>query len=194
MFTRRTIQPHRPVEHTETAAEALAVSLNELGRVDMEYMSRLCGRDTSSANEKSQPRRSTNPSPGAASYTATDSNSSIPAESGDVNSIAVELSGVIFRVPGEERYATADEYLSGNVREKLREAEAAAKADPSFNVNVEALKAAQPRELTASEIDVRLGATWIEPRYIEQFMVETFQPTYWASRSMRVNYSQSHRI
>ena len=72
--------------------------------------------------------------------------------------------------------------------------EAAAKADPSFNVNVEALKAAQPRELTASEIDVRLGATWIEPRYIEQFMVETFQPTYWASRSMRVNYSQSHRI
>ena len=189
MFTRRTIQPHRPVEHTETAAEALAVSLNELGRVDMEYMSRLCGRDTSSANEKSQPRRSTNPSPGAASYTATDSNSSIPAESGDVNSIAVELSGVIFRVPGEERYATADEYLSGNVREKLREAEAAAKADPSFNVNVEALKAAQPRELTASEIDVRLGATWIEPRYIEQFMVETFQPTYWASRSMDVSYS-----
>ena len=103
--------------------------------------------------------------------------------------IAVELSGVIFRVPGEERYATADEYLSGNVREKLREAEAAAKADPSFNVNVESLRAAQPRELTASEIDVRLGATWIEPRCIEQFMVETFQPTYWASRSMSVNYS-----
>ena len=151
MFTRRTIQPHRPVEHTETAAEALAVSLNELGRVDMEYMSRLCGK-----NEVE---------------------------------IAVELSGVIFRVPGEARYATADEYLSGNVREKLREAEAAAKADPSFNVNVEALKAAQPRELTASEIAVRLGATWIEPRCIEQFMVETFQPTYWASRSMSVNYS-----
>ena len=189
MFTRRTIQPHRPVEQTETAAEALAVSLNELGRVDMEYMSRLCGRDTSSVNEKSQPRRSTNPSPGAASYTATDSNSSIPAENKDVNSIAAELSGVIFRVPGEERYATADEYLSGNVREKLREAEAAAKADQSFNINVEALKAAQPRELTASEIDVRLGATWIEPRCIEQFMVETFQPTYWASRSMSVNYS-----
>ena len=189
MFTRRTIQPHRPVEHTETAAEALAVSLNELGRVDMEYMSRLCGRDTSSANEKSQPRRSTNPSPGAASYTATDSNSSIPAENKDVNSIAAELSDVIFRVPGTDRYVTADEYLSGNVREKLREAEAAAKADQSFNINVEALKAAQPRELTASEIDVRLGATWIEPRYIEQFMVETFQPTYWASRSMDVSYS-----
>ena len=189
MFTRRTIQPHRPVEHTETAAEALAVSLNELGRVDMQYMSRLCGRDTSSANEKSQPRRSTNPSPGAASYTATDSNSSIPAENKDVNSIAAELSDVIFRVPGTDRYVTADEYLSGNVREKLREAEAAAKADQSFNINVEALKAAQPRELTASEIDVRLGATWIEPRYIEQFMVETFQPTYWASRSMDVSYS-----
>ena len=189
MFTRRTIQPRRPVEHTETAAEALAVSLNELGRVDIAYMSRLCGRDTSSANEKSQPRRSTNPSPGAASYTATDSNSSIPAENKDVNSIAAELSGVIFRVPGTERYVTADEYLSGNVREKLREAEAAAKSEPSFNVNVEALRAAQPRELTASEIDVRLGATWIEPRYIEQFMVETFQPTYWASRSMDVSYS-----
>ena len=189
MFTRRTIQPHRPVERTETAAEALAVSLNELGRVDMQYMSRLCGRDTSSVNEKSQPRRSTNPSPGAASYTATDSNSSIPAENKDVNSIAAELSGVIFRVPGTERYVTADEYLSGNVRVKLREAEAAAKDDASYSINVEALKAAQPRELTASEIDVRLGATWIEPRYIEQFMVETFQPTYWASRKMRVKYS-----
>ena len=151
MFTRRTIQPHRPVEHTETAAEALAVSLNELGRVDMEYMSRLCGKSETE--------------------------------------IAAELSGVIFRIPGEERCATADEYLSGNVREKLREAEAAAKADPSFNINVEALKAAQPRELTASEIDVRLGATWIEPRYIAQFMFNTFQPTYWASRSMSVNYS-----
>ena len=151
MFTRRTIQPHRPVEHTETAAEALAVSLNELGRVDMEYMSRLCGKSETE--------------------------------------IAAELSGVIFRVPGEERYATADEYLSGNVREKLREAEAAAKDDASYSINVETLKAAQPRELTASEIDVRLGATWIEPRYIEQFMVETFQPTYWASRSMSVNYS-----
>ena len=189
MFTRRTIHPHRPVEHTETAAEALAVSLNELGRVDIAYMSRLCGRDTSSANEKSQPRRSTNPSPGAASYTATDSNSSIPAENKDVNSIAAELSGVIFRVPGTERYVTADEYLSGNVRVKLREAEAAAKNDASYSINVEALKAAQPRELTASEIDVRLGATWIEPRCIEQFMVNTFQPTYWASRSMSVNYS-----
>ena len=151
MFTRRTIQPHRPVEHTETAAEALAVSLNELGRVDMEYMSRLCGKSETE--------------------------------------IAAELSGVIFRVPGTERYVTADEYLSGNVREKLREAEAAAKDDASFNINVEALKAAQPRELTASEIDVRLGATWIEPRCIEQFMVETFQPTYWASRKMRVKYS-----
>ena len=151
MFTRRTIQPHRPVEHTETAAEALAVSLNELGRVDMEYMSRLCVKSETE--------------------------------------IAAELSGVIFRVPGTERYVTADEYLSGNVREKLREAEAAAKSEPSFNVNVEALRAAQPRELTASEIDVRLGATWIEPRYIEQFMVETFQPTYWASRSMDVSYS-----
>ena len=129
MFTRRTIQPHHHVEYTETAAEALAFSLNELGRVDMQYMSRLCGKSETE--------------------------------------IAAELSGVIFRVPGTERYVTADEYLSGNVREKLREAEAAAKADPSFNINVESLRAAQPRELTASEIDVRLGATWIEPRCIE---------------------------
>ena len=151
MFTRRTIQPHRPVEHTETASEALAVSLSERACVNMDYMSRLCGKSETE--------------------------------------IAAELSGVIFRVPGTERYVTADEYLSGNVRVKLREAEAAAKNDASYSINVEALKAAQPRELTASEIDVRLGATWIEPRCIEQFMVNTFQPTYWASRSMSVNYS-----
>ena len=82
----------------------------------------------------------------------------------DEATIATKLTGVIFRVPGTDRYVTADEYLSGNVREKLREAEIAAESDAAFNVNVEALRAAQPRELTASEIDVRLGATWIEPQ------------------------------
>ena len=100
-----------------------------------------------------------------------------------------ELRGVIFRVPGTERYVTADEYLSGNVREKLREAEAAAESDAAFNINVEALRAAQPHELTASEIDVRLGATWIEPRYIRQFINETYKPSFWASQSIKVHYS-----
>ena len=151
MFTKRTIQPHRPVEHTDTAVEALAVSMNERARVDMEYMSRLCGKDEAT--------------------------------------IAAELNGVIFRVPGTERYVTADEYLSGNVREKFREAEAAAENDAAFNINVEALRAAQPRELTASEIDVRLGATWIEPQYIRQFIDETFKPSFWASQNIKVHYS-----
>lgn len=151
MFTKRTIQPHRPVEHTETSAEALAVSMNERARVDLPYMSRLCDRDETT--------------------------------------IATELRGVIFRVPGTERYVTADEYLSGNVREKLREAEAAAESDAAFNINVEALRAAQPRDLTASEIDVRLGATWIEPQYIRQFIDETFKPSFWASQNIKVHYS-----
>ena len=151
MFTRRTIQPHRPVEHTDTAAEALTVSMNERARVDLPYMAQLCGKDEAA--------------------------------------VASELTGVIFRIPGEDKYVTADEYLSGNVRQKLREAEAAAENDAAFNVNVEALRAAQPRELTASEIDVRLGATWIEPKYIKQFIDETFRPSFWASQNIKVHYS-----
>ncbi len=151
MFTKRTIQPHRPVEHTDTAVEALAVSMNEKARVDLPYISQLCGKDEAA--------------------------------------ILSELTGVIFRIPGTERYVTADEYLSGNVREKLREAEAAAEQDFAFNVNVEALRAAQPRDLTASEIDVRLGATWIEPKYIRQFITETFKPPFWASQNIKVHYS-----
>ena len=151
MFTKRTIQPHRPVEHTETAVEALAVSMNEKARVDLPYMAKLCGKSE--------------------------------------DEVAAELQGVIFRVPGTDHYITADEYLSGNVREKLREAEAAAKNDTAFNINVEALRAAQPRDLTASEIDVRLGATWIEPQYIRQFIDETFKPSFWASQNIKVHYS-----
>lgn len=151
MFTKRTIQPHRPVEHTETAVEALAVSMNEKARVDLPCMARLCGKSE--------------------------------------DELVSELRGVIFRVPGTDRYVTADEYLSGNVREKLREAEAAAESDQSYSVNVDALRAAQPRELTASEIDVRLGATWIEPRYIKKFIDETFKPSFWASQSIKVHYS-----
>ena len=151
MFTKRTIQPHRPVEHTETEVESLAVSMNERARVDLPYMARLCSRDEAA--------------------------------------VAAELQGVIFRVPGTDRYVTADEYLSGDVCVKLREAEAAAESDAAFNINVEALRAAQPRELTASEIDVRLGATWIEPQYIKQFIDETFKPAFWASQSIKVHYS-----
>lgn len=151
MFTKRTIQPHRPVEHTETAVEALAVSMNEKARVDLPYMAKLCGKSE--------------------------------------DEVAAELQGVIFRVPGTDHYITADEYLSGNVREKLREAEAAAESDQSYSVNVDALRAAQPHDLTASEIDVRLGATWIEPRYIRQFINETFKPSFWVSQSIKVHYS-----
>ena len=151
MFTKRTIKPHRPVEHTETAVESLAVSMNERGHVDLPYMARLCGKSE--------------------------------------DEVAAELQSVIFRVPGTDRYVTADEYLSGDVRIKLREAEAAAEQDTAFNINVEALRAAQPRELTASEIDVRLGATWIEPQYIRQFITEAFKPAFWASQSIKVHYS-----
>ena len=151
MFTRRTIQPHRPVEHTDTAAEALTVSMNERARVDLPYMAQLCGKDEAA--------------------------------------VAAELTGVIFRIPGEDRYVTADEYLSGNVRQKLREAESAAEADQSYSVNVDALRTAQPQELTASEIDVRLGATWIEPQYIKQFIDEAFRPSFWASQNIKVHYS-----
>ena len=151
MFTKRTIQPHRPVEHVETASEALAVSMNERARVDLPYMAKLCGKSE--------------------------------------DTVAAELTGVIFRIPGEDKYVTADEYLSGNVRQKLCKAEAAAENDPSYSVNVDALRAAQPQELNASEIDVRLGATWIEPQYIKQFIDETFRPSFWASQNIKVHYS-----
>lgn len=151
MFTKRTIKPHCPVEHTETAVEALAVSMNEKARVDLPYMAQLCGKSE--------------------------------------DAVVSELNGVIFRIPGTEHYVTADEYLSGNVRQKLREAETAAEGNAAFNINVEALRAAQPRDLTASEIDVRLGATWIEPQYIKQFITETFKPAFWASQGIKVHYS-----
>ncbi|MED9973846.1 MAG: hypothetical protein UE505_02490, partial [Streptococcus salivarius] len=109
--------------------------------------------------------------------------------------LAGELQGVIFRVPGQleqdgtPHYVTADEYLSGNVRRKLRQAQRAAQQDPSFAVNVEALTAAQPKDLDASEIEVRLGATWIDKEYIQQFMYETFNTPFYLQRSIGVNYS-----
>ena len=111
--------------------------------------------------------------------------------------LADELRGVIFRVPaplnenGGPVYQTSDEYLSGNVREKLRIAQRAAASSPeTFNYNVEALQAAQPKDLDASEIDVRLGATWISKDYIQQFMEETFHVPFYLTRGIRVNYSE----
>ena len=109
--------------------------------------------------------------------------------------LAGELQGVIFRVPGQlekdgtPHYVTADEYLSGNVRRKLRQAQRAAQQDPVYAVNVEALTAAQPKDLDASEIEVRLGATWIDKKYIQQFMYETFNTPFYLQRSIEVNYS-----
>ena len=108
--------------------------------------------------------------------------------------LAQELRGVIFRLPeplaeGESpRYVTADEYLSGNVRRKLRQAQRAADKDPAFSVNVEALTAAQPKDLDASEIEVRLGATWIDKDYIQQFMYETFHTPYYLQGKIEVKY------
>ena len=109
--------------------------------------------------------------------------------------LAGELQGVIFRVPGQleqdgtPHYVTADEYLSGNVRRKLRQAQRAAQQDPAFAVNVEALTAAQPKDLDASEIEVRLGATWIDKEYIQQFMYETFDTPFYLQRNIEVNYT-----
>jgi N12 class adenine-specific DNA methylase len=153
MFTKRTIQQHRPVTSVETASEALAVSIAEKAGVDMAYMSQLSGKTE--------------------------------------QELADDLRGVIFRVPEQEPavYQAADEYLSGNVRQKLREATAAAEFDPAFSINVEALTAAQPKDLDASEIEVRLGATWIDKQYIQQFMVETFQTPWYLRRVMQVQYS-----
>ena len=107
--------------------------------------------------------------------------------------LAEELKGVIFRIPdfsqGEAQYVTADEYLSGNVRQKLRDAKQAAAVSDLYHLNVEALSQVQPQDLDASEIDVRLGATWIDKSYIQQFMHETFATPYYLQRSIQVNYS-----
>lgn len=157
MFTKRTIKPHEAVTTVDTASEALAVSIAEKARVDMEYMEQLTGK------------------------------------TGD--ELVSELQGVIFRVPGQvekdgtPHYVTADEYLSGNVRRKLRQAQRAAQQDPAFAINVEALTAAQPKDLDASEIEVRLGATWIDKKYIQQFMYETFNTPYYLQRAIQVNYA-----
>ncbi len=113
----------------------------------------------------------------------------------DEDALTTELCGVIFRLPepvgydGKPRYVAADEYLSGNVREKLRAAEKAFEVSDAFAPNVEALRQAQPKDLDASEIEVRLGATWIDRGYIQQFMEETFSPPFYMRRGIQVNYS-----
>ena len=148
MFTKRTIRPERVVTSVDTPSEALAVSIGEHGKVDLPYMAELLGTP------------------------------------GNYGRITTELSGVIFKDPAadaddpEAGWQTADEYLSGNVRDKLRMAQLAAESHPEFKVNVDALTKAQPKDLEASEIDVRLGATWLAPSIVQQFMMETFQPPY----------------
>ena len=148
MFTKRTIRPERVVTSVDTPSEALAVSIGEHGKVDLPYMAELLGTP------------------------------------GEYGRITAELSGVIFKDPAadvddpEAGWQTADEYLSGNVRDKLRMAQFAAENHPEFKVNEDALTKAQPKDLEASEIDVRLGATWLAPSIVQQFMMETFQPPY----------------
>ena len=159
MFTKRTIRPERNISHAATPSEALAISIGERGRVDLPYMSELLGKP------------------------------------GDYDGVITDLRGVIFKDPTadvtdpETGWQTADEYLSGNVRNKLRIAELAVLTNPEFAPNVEALTKAQPRDLEASEIDVRLGATWLDPKVIQQFMLETFQVPFYLRRAIQVNFS-----
>ena len=159
MFTKRTIRPERTIIRVDTPSEALAVSIGEHGKVDLPYMAQLLGTP------------------------------------GEYGHITTELSGVIFKDPAadptdpEAGWQTADEYLSGNVRAKLRMAQFAAETNPEFVVNVDALTKAQPRELEASEIDVRLGATWLSPDIVQKFMEETFRVPYYMRRSIAVKFS-----
>ena len=159
MFTKRTIRPERTVTSVDTPSEALAVSIGEHGKVDLPYMAELLGTP------------------------------------GEYGRITTELSGVIFKDPAadptdpEAGWQMADEYLSGDVRAKLRMAQFAAETNPEFSVNVDALTKAQPRELEASEIDVRLGATWLSPDIIQKFMTETFQIPYYLRHAVKVRYS-----
>ena len=159
MFTKRTIRPERTVTRVDTPSEALAVSIGEHGKVDLPYMAQLLGTP------------------------------------GEYGHITTDLSGVIFKDPAadptdpEAGWQMADEYLSGDVREKLRMAQFAAETNPEFVVNVDALTKAQPRELEASEIDVRLGATWLSPNIVQKFMEETFRVPYYMRRSIAVKFS-----
>ena len=152
VFSKRTIRKAKTVDHVDTAAEALALSIAEKAGVDLAYMSRITGLGE--------------------------------------EDIKKDLHGVIFRDPGTGNWQSSDEYLSGNVRVKLRDAEAAAETEPGYLVNVEHLKKVQPKDLEASEINVRLGATWIKPEYIENFMGEVLNtPDYLLGRVIGIDFA-----
>jgi len=156
LFTKRTIRSHKPAEKVDTAVEALALSIGEKAHVDMEYMSKLTGKDE--------------------------------------ETLFAELKGVVFLNPDyaegiNEKYLPADEYLSGNVRQKLAVAQGKAEQDPQYQINAEALARVQPTDLTASEISVRLGATWLDTEYVRQFIFETLGTPRSVQWGMKVHYS-----
>ena len=159
MFSKRTIKPHTPVTSVDTASEALAVSLGEKATIDMDYMMELSGKSE--------------------------------------NEIFEDLKGVIFLNPlyeygnsYEPKYLMADEYLSGNVREKLRIAKKSAELYPEdYKVNVEALQKVQPKDLTASEISVRLGATWLPPDDVQEFIFHLLETPRYAQWNIKVHFS-----
>ena len=158
LFTKRTIRSHKPAEKVDTAVEALALSIGEKAHVDMNYMSRLTGKDE--------------------------------------ETLFSDLKGVIFLNPaytgendGHEKYLPADEYLSGNVRQKLTVAQGKAEQDPQYQTNADALAQVQPTDLTASEISVRLGATWLDTEYVRRFIFETLGTPRSAQWGMKVHYS-----
>lgn len=157
MFSKRTIKPHTPVTSVDTASEALAVSLGEKATIDMDYMMELSGKSE--------------------------------------NEIFEDLKGVIFLNPlyeygnsYEPKYLMADEYLSGNVREKLRITKNSAELYPEdYKVNVEALQKVQPKDLTASEISVRLGATWLPPDDVQEFIFHLLETPRYAQWNIKVH-------
>ena len=150
MFSKRTIRQQEPVTSCDTAADALAVSLSEKAKVDLQYMGKLTGKTEEQLTE--------------------------------------DLAGIIFFNPSSEQYETADEYLSGDVRWKLRLLKEI--DNPKYAANMEALEKVQPNDLAASEIDVRLGATWIPPEDIQRFVIELLNPAYYASSKIKVHYSR----
>ena len=156
LFTKRTIRSHKPAEKVDTAVEALALSIGEKAHVDMEYMSKLTGKDE--------------------------------------ETLFAELTGVVFLNPDyaegiNEKYLPADEYLSGNVRQKLAVAQGKAEQNPQYQINADALAQVQPVDLTASEISVRLGATWLDTEYVRRFIFETLGTPRSAQWGMKVHYS-----
>lgn len=160
MFTKRTIGAKKEITHVDTASEALAVSISEKAKIDMEFMTSLTDKTEQELFD--------------------------------------DLNGIIFRNPlydaeNEQyfpKYLTADEYLSGNVREKLRIAQEHAKTDSNFNINVKALTEIQPKDLSASEITVRIGTTWIPAEYIKQFTFELINPSSYARDNIDIQYSK----